>query len=193
MENKKYCAFCKKIIPKDANFCNNCGRDLTKIRYNRKQKCSYCNIFIPIGINFCPYCGTETHKQVIIDETSTCDIKSSFLCYGGNFFKKNISINVFVKKNKINFKTFGHGECSFNIKEDFYSCKKLSDDIAKQMGLDTFEKKYFVLVFNDTEIIMEDNLSTKELISYIYKDNIYSIYESDETFYNTENKNFNLF
>lgn len=193
MENRKYCMFCKKIIPKNAEFCVNCGHDLSKIDYSHKKRCSYCNFLVPTDVNFCPICGTEIHKEKEQKRTSVFDLKSSFNSFGGNFFDKNISINVFIKKNVIYFKTFGKGECSFNIRKDFYSCERLDDSQSKNLGLDTYGRKYLVLTFNDTTLIMEDNSITEDIISYIYKNIVNAVYETDSMFFNADNDKFTLF
>ena len=48
------CKFCQAEIDQDAQFCTNCGKDLSKLR-----KCVNCHEFIDDDSDFCPYCGSK--------------------------------------------------------------------------------------------------------------------------------------
>lgn len=59
------CRYCNAEIEKDAQFCPNCGKDLSK--FNR---CVECGELLDNDTVFCPHCGTEQpHKEV--EEEST--------------------------------------------------------------------------------------------------------------------------
>ena len=48
------CKYCHAEIEQDAQFCPNCGRDLSKI-----SRCVKCGELLDKGTSFCPYCGVE--------------------------------------------------------------------------------------------------------------------------------------
>lgn len=48
------CKYCGTELPKETNFCPNCGKDLSKL-----NKCVKCGEIIDDDATFCPYCGTE--------------------------------------------------------------------------------------------------------------------------------------
>ena len=49
------CKYCNTEIEQDAQFCTNCGKDLSKFR-----RCVNCGELLDRDAFFCPYCGTET-------------------------------------------------------------------------------------------------------------------------------------
>jgi RNA polymerase subunit RPABC4/transcription elongation factor Spt4 len=194
MENKKYCMFCKKLIPKDTDVCSFCGKNQKVLEYGHKKKCSYCNILIPADAAYCRYCGTPVAAhETFEDNTSIFDYKSTFVNLGGNKFGKNDKVHIFLKNGKASFKTFGKGECLFDIKKDFLMCERLTESKAKKFGLDTKTKTYIMLMFNDVSILLEEDDTASEVISYIYRTTVDSIYETETTFYNADNSRFTIF
>ena len=57
------CKYCNAEIEQDAQFCTNCGKDLSK--FNR---CVNCGELLDRDTVFCPYCGTEQFKKDVIIE-----------------------------------------------------------------------------------------------------------------------------
>lgn len=57
------CKYCGTELPKETNFCPNCGKDLSKLR-----KCFKCGEIIDDDATFCPHCGVE---QPVYDEGDT--------------------------------------------------------------------------------------------------------------------------
>ena len=58
------CIYCNAVIEQDAQFCTNCGKDLSKF-----NKCVKCGELLEDDALFCPYCGTEQPKKdVTIEE-----------------------------------------------------------------------------------------------------------------------------
>lgn len=58
------CKYCNADIEQDAQFCPNCGKDLSK--FNR---CVNCGELLDRDTVFCPYCGTEqTKKDEVIEQ-----------------------------------------------------------------------------------------------------------------------------
>lgn len=54
------CKYCGAEVPKESQFCPNCGKDLSKLR-----KCVKCGEIIDDDATFCPHCGAE---QPVYDE-----------------------------------------------------------------------------------------------------------------------------
>lgn len=48
------CKYCGTEVPNDAQFCPNCGKDLSKLR-----RCVKCGEIIDNDATFCPHCGVE--------------------------------------------------------------------------------------------------------------------------------------
>ena len=48
------CKYCQAEIEQDAQFCTNCGKDLSKF-----PRCIKCGEILDDGSEFCPYCGTK--------------------------------------------------------------------------------------------------------------------------------------
>lgn len=57
------CKYCNSDIEQDAQFCTNCGKDLSKF-----NKCIKCGELLDDKTDFCPYCGTEQPHEVVVDE-----------------------------------------------------------------------------------------------------------------------------
>ena len=57
------CKYCNSDIEQDAQFCTNCGKDLSKF-----NKCIKCGELLDEKTDFCPYCGTEQPHEVVVDE-----------------------------------------------------------------------------------------------------------------------------
>lgn len=183
--------FCKKIISSEMDVCPNCGKRQDELKYAHKIKCTYCNIDIPADVNYCRYCGT---KVVYINkiEESIYDLKTSIIYKGGNAFKINQLVHVFIKNNKISFKTFGFGSYSFDIYEDFLMCEKLDDEKKKSYHLD-LDKKYVSLTFNDFIFVVIDDINTNDILIKIYNSLPNAIYETDNIFYNANHERFRIF
>ena len=59
------CIFCNAEIDQDAQFCPNCGKDLSM--YDR---CSKCGELLEEGTDFCPHCGTrKTYRNLAWTQT----------------------------------------------------------------------------------------------------------------------------
>ena len=52
------CKYCQAEIEQDAQFCTNCGKDLSNL-----PRCVKCGEILDDGSEFCPYCGTKQPKQ----------------------------------------------------------------------------------------------------------------------------------
>lgn len=48
------CKYCGVEVPKESQFCPNCGKDLSKLK-----KCVKCGEIIDDDATFCPHCGAE--------------------------------------------------------------------------------------------------------------------------------------
>lgn len=193
MYSKKYCMFCKKIIPKDIKICPACGKDLNQSEYQKKERCRYCNILIPINGKYCEYCGTSIIKNSVnIDDEKIFEYKTTFVCAGGNCFDKNLAIHVFLKNGKIDLQTWGQGNKHFDIKKDFVLCEKLSKEKVKSLRL-LENKNYVMLIFNEFSIILENDFKGEEIISKIYENIGNQVYETENIFYNTEHEKFTIF
>lgn len=57
------CKYCNADIEKDAQFCTNCGKDLSKF-----ERCVNCGELLDHDTVFCPYCGTEQTKKDEVNE-----------------------------------------------------------------------------------------------------------------------------
>lgn len=57
------CKYCNSDIEQDAQFCTNCGKDLSKF-----NKCIKCGELLDEKTDFCPYCGTEQPHEVVDEE-----------------------------------------------------------------------------------------------------------------------------
>lgn len=57
------CKYCNADIEKDAQFCTNCGKDLSKF-----ERCVNCGELLDRDTVFCPYCGTEQSKKDEVNE-----------------------------------------------------------------------------------------------------------------------------
>lgn len=53
-EEGKACPHCGKKNPKDAKFCNSCGKP-----FEEKKECPYCHQENPSTAKFCSHCGKE--------------------------------------------------------------------------------------------------------------------------------------
>lgn len=54
------CRYCNADVEQDAQFCPNCGKDLSKLK-----RCVKCGEFLDNDSMFCPHCGMEQpHKEV---------------------------------------------------------------------------------------------------------------------------------
>ena len=56
------CKYCNSDIEQDAQFCPNCGKDLSKF-----NKCVKCGELLDNDTVFCPHCGTEQPHEEIIE------------------------------------------------------------------------------------------------------------------------------
>lgn len=56
------CKYCGAEVPKESQFCPNCGKDLSKLR-----KCVKCGEIIDDDATFCPHCGAE--QPVYLEDT----------------------------------------------------------------------------------------------------------------------------
>ena len=52
------CKYCQAEIEQDAQFCTNCGKDLSKL-----PKCVKCGEILDNHSEFCPYCGTQQPRE----------------------------------------------------------------------------------------------------------------------------------
>lgn len=52
------CKYCQAEIEKDAQFCTNCGKDLSNL-----PRCIKCGEILDNNTEFCPYCGTKQPEQ----------------------------------------------------------------------------------------------------------------------------------
>ena len=52
------CKYCQAEIEQDAQFCTNCGKDLSNL-----PRCVKCGEILDDGSEFCPCCGTKQPKQ----------------------------------------------------------------------------------------------------------------------------------
>ena len=52
------CKYCQAEIEQDAQFCTNCGKDLSNL-----PRCIKCGEILDEGSEFCPYCGTKQPMQ----------------------------------------------------------------------------------------------------------------------------------
>lgn len=57
------CKYCNADIEQDAQFCTNCGKDLSKF-----ERCVNCGELLDRDTVFCPYCGTEQSKKNEVNE-----------------------------------------------------------------------------------------------------------------------------
>ena len=64
------CKYCNAEIEQDAQFCPNCGKDLSKF-----SKCVKCGELLDNDTVFCPYCGTEQPHNVVAVEEKTSSKK----------------------------------------------------------------------------------------------------------------------
>ena len=60
------CRFCDSDIEQDAQFCPNCGKDLSKF-----SKCVKCGELLDNDTVFCPHCGTEQPRKVVEEKTKS--------------------------------------------------------------------------------------------------------------------------
>ena len=61
------CKYCNADIEKDAQFCPNCGKDLSSFK-----KCVKCGELLDNETVFCPNCGTgQPHKEVVEEPTGS--------------------------------------------------------------------------------------------------------------------------
>lgn len=194
-ENKRYCMSCKKIIPSNASICPSCGKKVADYELVKKTKCKYCNIEIPHNADYCPYCGTSNKNKVdIIDDKSIFDYKSTFVFEEGNAFDKNTRVHVFLKNGKIAFKSFGDGEYMYSIDKDFRMCERFTNGKAKSLKLSIYkDTSYICLTFNDKLFVMKEDETAKRIMEYIYNSIPYSIYETENIFYNANHEKFNIF
>ncbi len=66
------CIYCHAEIEQDAQFCTNCGKNLSK--FNR---CVNCGELLDRDTVFCPYCGTEQKKEEEVIESPKESIQES--------------------------------------------------------------------------------------------------------------------
>lgn len=52
------CKYCQAEIEQDAQFCTNCGKDLSNL-----PRCVKCGEILDNNAEFCPYCGTKQPEQ----------------------------------------------------------------------------------------------------------------------------------
>lgn len=52
------CKYCNAEIEQDAQFCTNCGKDLSKFK-----RCVSCGELLDRDTEFCPYCGTKQTSE----------------------------------------------------------------------------------------------------------------------------------
>jgi len=64
------CKFCRAEIEHDAQFCTNCGKDLSIF-----DKCVKCGKLLDSDTVFCPYCGTEQPKY---EDSENLEERSSY-------------------------------------------------------------------------------------------------------------------
>lgn len=194
---RKYCSACRKIIVKSATFCHYCGTDLIKYRKGTVKRCSYCNCAILSEMQYCDRCGTKNIKikekeRIENDEEPFFDLKNRTNCEGSSLFKPKTALNFFLKNGKIKISTMGFGSIMFNIKEDFCCCEKLGLNEKKVLKLNITDN-YLKLVFNDDYFIIKDNADANDIATYIYENIATQVYETENVFYNTEHKQFDLF
>ena len=65
------CKYCNADIEQDAQFCTNCGKDLSK--FNR---CVKCGELLDSDTVFCPYCGTKQSKKDEVKEQNVQKVLS---------------------------------------------------------------------------------------------------------------------
>ena len=70
------CKYCNADIEQDAQFCPNCGKDLSKF-----NKCVKCGELLDNETAFCPHCGTEQPHEEIVEESTSS--KKWFWIVGG--------------------------------------------------------------------------------------------------------------
>ncbi len=58
------CKFCRAEIEHDAQFCTNCGKDLSIF-----DKCVKCGELLDSDTVFCPYCGTEQPRHEDLEDS----------------------------------------------------------------------------------------------------------------------------
>ncbi len=61
---KMKCKYCHAEIEQDAQFCTNCGKDLSMF-----DKCVKCGELLDNDSAFCPYCGTEQPRHEDAEES----------------------------------------------------------------------------------------------------------------------------
>ena len=61
---KMKCKYCHAEIEQDAQFCTNCGKDLSMF-----GKCVKCGELLDSDASFCPYCGTEQPRYEDAEES----------------------------------------------------------------------------------------------------------------------------
>ena len=79
------CKYCNTEIEQDAQFCSNCGKDLSKF-----DKCVKCGELLDQDAAFCPHCGTEQPHEEVGEESSSkkwiwilCTVLGIVLIVGG--------------------------------------------------------------------------------------------------------------
>ena len=60
------CKYCNADIEQDAQFCPNCGKDLSKL-----NKCVKCGELLDNETAFCPHCGAEQPHEEIVEVTKS--------------------------------------------------------------------------------------------------------------------------
>ncbi len=71
------CPSCGEILPKDSEYCSNCGSKITPPPVET-IKCPFCGEILPKDAGDCPNCGTEIYQ---------CEICSQSIVYGDDFAK----------------------------------------------------------------------------------------------------------
>ena len=55
-EDKTVCPYCNHINPKEAKYCNHCGKELS-------MECPFCHKKNPIGSTYCSNCGEKLEQD----------------------------------------------------------------------------------------------------------------------------------
>ena len=82
------CKYCNADIEQDAQFCTNCGKDLSKFK-----KCISCGELLDRDTEFCPFCGT---KQSAIEDCKHETVADSAQPYEKKNSKKWIWITIII-------------------------------------------------------------------------------------------------
>ena len=166
------CKYCNADIEQDAQFCPNCGKDLSKF-----NKCIKCGELLDSDTVFCPHCGAEQDNKDVAERTGSKKWMWAIIAVillaiigGGAYFATNGGLGSKALAEAVDSDSIAVVDSSdaFVGDTDIHSVEgikaRLTEILAKGMSMPEKDaiKKYFSKEFQDIYFKVE-NYDTKNI------------------------------